>query len=401
MSRQLHVGVVAEQLRRRVPGGIGRYAAGLLGGLAALEAPPAVTVLASRRTTRTPSAGGDPLERWGFALWTWPVPGPVLTRAWDLGLLAPPGDFDVVHAVSVATPPMRRRATASGRPPALSVTVHDLAWRQYPEATTPRGRHWHEAALRRALRRAEAVVVPSRHVADQVVATGAPAVRLVPVGVDHLPPPEQAATARLLERLGIRGPFLLTASTREPRKNLARLVAAYERARPNLPEPWPLVVVGPPGWGEAATGLLPDTSGPPPGVVWAGPVSDPVLAGLYARAHTFVYVPLTEGYGLPPIEAMAFGLPVVASSTVPSADPGELSASEMAGVVRAAPAGRAPALAVRVDPLSVEAIAQGLVQASTDHELRATLAASGQALAATRTWRVAAEQHVELWRSLR
>ena len=72
---------------------------------------------------------------------------------------------------------------------------------------------------------------------------------IVPEGADHLPEPDHAAAEAMLERLGVSGPYLLTVSTLEPRKNLVRLVEAYALAKPRLPGNWPLLVVGPDGWG--------------------------------------------------------------------------------------------------------------------------------------------------------
>ncbi|HVX21546.1 MAG TPA: glycosyltransferase family 1 protein [Acidimicrobiales bacterium] len=376
--------LVVEQLRREVPGGIGRYASALLDGLVALGATPGaalpeVSLLASRPPAGIP----DPLERWGMPVRTSLLPGPVLTRGWDRGLVRAPGGFGVVHAVSTAAPPVRR---SGRRRQVLVVTVHDTVWRRFPEATTRRGRRWHEAALRRALRHADVLLVPSPEAAGELRVAGA-ADRRVSVlrwGTDHLPSPDRAGADALLHRLGVHGPYLLTASTREPRKNLHRLVAGYRLARRSLPEPWPLVVVGPPGWGDAALGPDGSPGSPPPeGVVAAGLVTDEVLAALYDGARAFAYVPLAEGYGLPPLEAMTFGVPVVASTGVPSV------------VSHAA----APS-ALRVDPMDVDAIADALVAAAVDDALRATLAARGRALVAGRTWRQAARWHADLWKAL-
>jgi len=77
-------------------------------------------------------------------------------------------------------------------------------------------------------------------------------VEVIDEGSDHLPEPDPAAADAVLARLDVVGPFLLSVGTLEPRKNLPRLVAAYQAARPRLPEPWPLVVVGPTGWGDQA-----------------------------------------------------------------------------------------------------------------------------------------------------
>lgn len=369
--------VVVEQLRRAVPGGIGTYARGILQGLAdggdggepALD----VSLLASRHRR---SQGEDPLERFGRPLVTSRLPGPLLVRAWDRGFDPVPGSYDVVHAASLALPPMARR-----HPARLTVTVHDLTWRTHPEATTRRGRRWHETNLQRALRQATAFVVPSEIVAAQLLEAGAEpeAVTVVAGGTDHLPAPDRAGAAKVLRSFGVHGQFVLTVGTAEPRKNLGRLLQAYEQARPRLPEPWPLVVVGPSGWGDAGTDR------PPAGAVLAGLVGDEVLAGMYALSRAFAYVPLTEGYGLPPLEAMTFGVPVVASTTVPSVVPGDGEPTDDA--------------ALRVDALDVGAIAEALAVVCTDEPRRQQLSVAGQRLARGRTWRRAAELHAGVWRA--
>jgi glycosyltransferase involved in cell wall biosynthesis len=368
--------VAVQQLRRKVPGGIGAYARGLLAGLAQCAAEGdgvEVTLLASR----VPRRDDDPLTAFGRPVVASALPGPLLTRAWDHSWLHAPDGFDVVHSVSLAAPMLR-----SGSASRLAVTVHDVAWRRHPEATTPRGRRWHEGALHRARDCGATLVVPSRLVAADLVAFGVDEARItvVPGGTDHLAPPDEAAADVLLRRAGVSGEFLLTVGTLEPRKNLDRLVQAFRRIRPSLPGRWPLVIVGPTGWGRGAR--PPDTDG----VIFTGSVSDPVLAGLYQRARAFAYVPLTEGYGLPPLEAMRMGTPAVVSAEVPSVN--DLGA-------------RGPAPARIVDPLNVDDIAAGLAAVLTDDALRADLEARGSALALSRTWHGVARAHVALWRRLR
>ncbi len=253
--------------------------------------------------------------------------------------------------------------------------VHDLAWRQIPDCLTPAGLRWHEAALHRLASQATAVVVPSEQTAAEVISAAvgwdSSQVTVIPEGADRLPPPDDAASGAALGRLGVRGDFLLTVSTLEPRKNLGRLVAAYSAARSSLPEPLPLVVVGPAGWGPALA--------PSPGVVLAGRVDEPVLSALYASARVVIYVPLTEGFGLPAVEAMWAGAPVVVSSGVPSA----------------------AAAVPTVDPLDVDAIAAALVKAVTDEEWRAGLIAAGVRHAAGLSWAETARRHLAWWSELR
>jgi glycosyltransferase involved in cell wall biosynthesis len=356
--------VLTEQLRRSAPGGIGTYTRGLLQGIGELEEEdrPEVELVASR-----PPGGrrrADPLGEFGHPVRASSLPGALLTRAWDHGLVRAPRDADVVQAVSLSTLEPGRAA--------LVVTVHDLLWHALPGAYPPRGRRWHESALRRALARADRFVVPSEAVAAELSEQGARRedISVIPMGSDHLPPPDDASAAERLERLGVAGPFLLSVGTREPRKNLARLLAAYAALRDRLPERWPLVLVGPEGWG--------DRLAPQRGVVLTGTVPAAELAALYSRSRLLVYVPLVEGFGLPPVEAMALGAPVVASPLPSTGD-----------------------AAFEVDPNDADSIAEGVLRVAADDELRADLVRRGSERASELTWRSIAGRHLAVWRAAR
>ena len=246
---------------------------------------PEVILHASR-----PPPGVDPLAAYGWELTTSRLPGPVLTRAWDRGLLDVRSDgdvIDVIHALSLAAPPARRRAARRHRP------RHGLAHR--PRDPPGPGPAVARAAFTRARRRAARLVVPSEAAARDVADAGGDpdSIVVIPHGSDHLPAPDRASAAALLGDLGVDGEFLLSVGTLEPRKNLARLIEAYGRARPRLPGPWPLLVVGPAGWGGSPPGVSGEGDGVA-GVVPTGPVDDGTLAGLYARARLLAYVPLTR-----------------------------------------------------------------------------------------------------------
>ena len=369
---RLRVLMLVEQLRRSAAGGIGTYVLGLLqgigelaeaggtdgqGGTAGASDVPEVTLAASRGPGR---GSVDPLAALGHGLHISALPGPLLTRAWDHGVVRAPSGFDVVHAASLAT-------LDPGSSP-LVVTVHDLLWRRVPNAYPARGRRWHEGALARALERADHFVVPADVVAADLVDAGArpDAVTVIPMGSDHLPLPDVEGASAHLASLGVHGPFLLCVGTVEPRKNLRRLVDAYGAIREHLPEPWPLVMVGPSGWGEQVT--------PGPGVVLAGSVSATELSGLYASARLLAYVPLIEGFGLPPVEAMAAGTPVVASP-LPSTG----------GASR------------EVDPNDTASIAAGLLSVATDESTRQELIRLGSARAAELSWVSIARRHRDVW----
>lgn len=350
----MRVTMVVEQLRRPVPGGIGTYARGLLQGLAVLSSPVQVELLASR----VPAP--DPLLSWGLPIRTVPLRSPLLTRAWERGLSRPPTGTDLVHATSFAAP--RRRP---GGPPQV-LMVHDLAWRDLPDAYPARGRRWHERQLQRALEEVDLLLAPSERTADAARAAGAGRVEVVEHGCDHLPPADPTGAADVLQRIGVDGPYVMALGTLEPRKNLPRLLEAYAAARPLLPDPWPLVVVGPAGWG-------PDVR-PVPGAVLAGALDAGVLSALLAGARCLAYVPLQEGFGLPAVEAMHAATPVVASP-MPSTG----------------------GAALEVDPRDVGAISRALVQAGGDDRVRAELVTAGLMRARELTWERTAARHVELW----
>ena len=348
-------GVVAEQLFGPVPGGIGRYVGALARHLPAVagDAGGSVRWITGRHPPgRLAAAGLDPRATTALAL-----PGRVATRAW-VRLRRPrlPGRLlaalDLVHATSAAVPP------APGH--ALVATVHDLGFHHHPETYPPAGRRFHERATRIVVAEAARVLVPSAATAADLADLYGlePArVAVVPLGVE-LPEPDPAPARRLLDQLGVRGPFLLAVGTLEPRKNLRRLLAAFAAVSGELPD-HQLVVAGPVGWGPALR--------PTDRARLAGPVGDDVLHGLYAAADGLAYPSLYEGFGLPPLEAMAHGTPVLAGDR-----------SSLPEVVGDA--------ALLVDPTDQDAIAAGLLRLAGDQELRARLAAAGPPRAARFTW---------------
>lgn len=336
----MRVGLTAEQLRRRAPGGIGTYVRGLLRGLAELRASVDVET------------------------WDPPLPPSLMVRLWDKSLLRPPLRFDVVHATSLAVPPRTKKH-------AMSVMVHDLGWRALPDAYTARGRAWHEAALRRAIERADLLLTPSARVAAELVDEGVASsrVRVAPLGADGLPEPDHTGADSLLRQHGVEGAYLLTVGTLQPRKNLRRLFEAYTRARRLLQRPIPLVVVGSIGWGEQID--------PVDGVVSLHGITDAQLSALYEGCTALLYVPLLEGFGLPVVEAMASGVPVL-SSPVPSAGDAALI----------------------VDPIEVDAMTEGIVEICEDERLREGLVERGRAHVSALTWRETARVHVDAWTQL-
>jgi len=231
---------------------------------------------------------------------------------------------------------------------------------------------FHDRRLRLIARRKDLrVIVTSPGLAERLVDFGIDESRLhtVRLGVDDdtVEAASPAAVRQLLAEHGVAGPFTLYAGTREPRKNIERLLEAHTIAYAANRELGPLVLAGPSGWGGVATG----------DATVLGMVPRAVLLGLYRDASVFAYVPRAEGWGLSPVEALHAGTRVVASTTTPSVAGNDL--------------------VIRVDPLDVAAIAEGLQAAlkqSLDDEHRLARRHSVAEL----TWRNLALEHLAVWR---
>ncbi len=198
----------------------------------------------------------------------------------------------------------------------LVVTVHDLTFFDHPE--------WHERSkvayfrqmIRRATRRAAAVICVSESTALRLTAvapTRAP-VAVIPHGVDHHRfTPEHAIDDReTLAEHGIREPFIGFVSTIEPRKNVPGLVRAFAQIADEHPD-LQLVIGGSPGWGIDETRAAIAASGCATRIARPGRIADTALAAFYRHAAVVAYPSFEEGFGLPALEAMACGAPVVTS----------------------------------------------------------------------------------------
>lgn len=347
--------LTAEQLRRKVPGGVGTYVRGLVQGFTS-EPDADIALWASR--------GSDSaLAEFGLPVVTSRLPSKFLTRAWDKGRSAPPEGWDVIHATSLAVPP------ASSQP--MTVTVHDVGWRTFPDAYPDRGREWHEASLKRAKERAQMIIVPSQATANDLMDDGVDQkkIAVIPLGSDHLPEPDLDGALAKLHEANVFGDYILAVGTLEPRKNLPNLIKAFERAQQHLPADMNLVIVGPPGWGKQVEQTR--------NVQMIPHASMAEITALYDRCRTFVSVPLLEGFGLPVLEAMSRGAPVV-SSNVPSA-------------------GNAT---YRVDPSNIAGIAEGITRVVNDADLRYSLMDKGRAHAKEFTWGKCARRHMAVWDEL-
>jgi glycosyltransferase involved in cell wall biosynthesis len=313
--RLLRVAVNAEQLLYRSPGGVGRYTAQLLTLLPAAYPDCEVRAFTARHDAAAVDAalagrGVSEPVRAGVARQV--LPRPLLYEAWHrLGRpkLHGLGEPDLIHAPSLAVPP------SSGRP--LVVTVHDAAPELFPEAFTPHGRRFHHAGLAAAARRAAAVIAVGQAAADEIVAHSpipADLIRVVPNGVEP-PPPDPAGDAATLARLGLAGRrYVFWNGSLEPRKGVGTLVAAMaelRRRRPDLEAE--TVLAGFEGWQNQSLVDPADVAGLGPSLHRLGQVSEADLWALYRGAALFAFPSRHEGFGLPVVEAMSQGVPVVAS----------------------------------------------------------------------------------------
>ncbi len=295
---------VVEQCWHAVPGGTAVSVVRTLAALAERDDVEVVGVSARHRRTPPPDVRPPvPVRAMG-------LPRPLLYDAWHYlrrpRLARRIGPVDVVHATGGVIPPPG--------PAALVVTVHDLAFRHRPGHFTRRGVRFFDRAFELARTEADVVVVPSHTTAADCGAGGVDPdrIRVVPLGVTATAA-DDAEVVRVRALYRLPEPFVLWVGTVEPRKNLAGLLAALERAATEAP----LVMVGPDGWGVDLGALLAATDHE---VLRLGPVPDRDLAGLYASARLFVFPSLLEGFGLPVLEAMAQGTPVVTSSKTATAE---------------------------------------------------------------------------------
>lgn len=370
--------VSIEQLQREIPGGTGTYVRGLMRGLRELGQP----FVAYKAAGHIPGHPDGVGSAGATQVVSSRLPERLMTLAWSKGvpLRLDRSRFSLFHATSPAFPVIK------GGP--FAVTIHDMVWQEVPEAFSDRARRWHEKRVQSACDQADLILTPSFEVKEKLTSRGVSPSRLVVFreGVDHLVPPDVSSAKSLLNGCGIDGEFLLSVGTLEPRKNLARIIEAYALLRSAQSAAPPLVIVGPRGWGDVVSKV-----GDAQGVHLVGEVSAPVLSALYASCLLFVSVPLAEGFGLPQVEAMSMGAPVI-TSAVPSIQSTHTQAASASSVD--------VDHAKVVDPLDVSQISQALAEVLDDAGLRTKLIAAGRAYCAELTWANTARAHIDAWKAI-
>lgn len=279
------------------------------------------------------------------------------------------GPVDIVHATNFLAPP--------ARVPTI-VTVHDLGFVRYPELCLPEALHY-RGGIAAALERGAVLHTPSEYVAAEARAEfGVEAERVV--AIPNGLPPVTGGDPYSGRRIASSDRYLLALGTVEPRKNLPRLVRAFDAVAAADPD-LGLVIAGADGPDSDRLTAAVEACTASGRVRRLGYVSIEERRDLLAGASVFAYPSLYEGFGLPPLEAMAVGVPVLA------ADTGSLP--EVLGDA-----------AVLVDPEDVDGIAGGLHQLLNDEALRLELVARGRERSKSFDWDATAARLVELYREL-
>jgi glycosyltransferase involved in cell wall biosynthesis len=310
-------------------------------------------------------------DDWLHRLWQrlrLPIPVEVIT-----------GPLDIFYSPDFVLPPTLRTTRTL-------LTVHDLSFLHYPDAFVPSLRQYLERVVPRSVARADRVLADSKSTRDDLVAyfdTPPEKVEVLYSGVDSRFRPEKAPgeEERLKTKYGIESPYILSVGTLQPRKNYVRLIKAFA----NLPlanlqlANLQLVIAGGRGWLYEEIFAEAEKHGNRVRIL--GFVDDADLPALLRNAVLFAFPSLYEGFGIPPLEAMACGTPVVCSNAS--------SLPEVAGDA-----------ALMVDPLDVDGLAEAMARALEDDDLRGKMIAEGLTQAARFTWEGAARQLLDSFEAL-
>lgn len=303
-------------------------------------------------------------------------------RAWQLSWKTfgtPPLDWmrpkpDVWHFTNYVAPPTKRP---------FVVTVHDLTFLEHPDYVEPKNLDYLTKFVPETLQAASKILAVSEFTAE-AIAEHFPREKekiiTTPLGCEErfFEPTTREDISLVKDTYSIDGEYLLSVGTLEPRKNLRTLLLAFAAIRRHTTEQ--LVVVGNQGWLFDETQQLLEKLGLGSRVVLTGAVSDRDLRALYAGAKTFVFPSHYEGFGIPVLEAMAAGAPVLASSAA--------SLPEVGG-----------GSALYFDPEDTEALGNALRRLLEDAPLRQRLSSAGRERAKQFTWRETAEKTLRAYRA--
>jgi glycosyltransferase involved in cell wall biosynthesis len=372
----MHIGIDAHAIGAR-QGGNETYIRNLIRSLAEIDGENRYTIYLANPRAAKEWSNGFATRHQNFSIVSLPPPTPIIRVPLYLAYELRRRPVDVLH-VQFTAPPFC--------PAPVVATIHDLAFEHLPETFTRRGSLQLKLTVRRTAHRAARIATVSEYSRQDLLRTY------------RLPPEKVAVTYNGIEshfttkpssaneaeevsrRFGIERGFLLAVGSLQPRKNLVRLIRAYAGLRAGHADfTHQLVIVGRKLW------LTDEIFAEVKRQQWAKDliltdyVADEDLPRLYRAATAFVYPSLFEGFGLPPVEAMACGTPVVTSNTS--------SLPEVTGEA-----------ALLIDPHSEEDLTRALLSIVRDDALRAKLRAAGIEQAKKFTWREAAEKTLRLYR---
>jgi glycosyltransferase involved in cell wall biosynthesis len=283
-------------------------------------------------------------------------------------------DTDVFHTCKLLHPPPRAKLTA---------TVHDLTCWLMPEMHQASNVAADRNFAERIIKRADGLIAASAATRDdavQILRLAPEKIRVIYHGIADSffrVTAKDAEAAR--SRCGLKRPYLLVVGTIEPRKNVDRLLNAYEALPASIREEFELVFAGPPGWAQSET--LARLRQPSPGVRYLGYVAEQDIPGIFAGATALVYPSLYEGFGFPVVQAMAAGTPVITSNV--SALP------EVSG-----------GAAILIDPHSESELRDAMRDLLTSPARRQQMSESGRSNAQRFSWAECARKSLEFFQDV-
>lgn len=289
------------------------------------------------------------------------------------------GTNDLTHFFNYIVPPHTSGKTV--------VTVHDMVLHAYPETVRARTRHMLQLGLQTSMQRADRIVTDSEFSKSEILKyypETAEKLRVVPCGVDcHTfhPVTDTAERERVCERYGIAAPYFLYLGTLEPRKNLTRLIEAYAAYARSFDAPARLVLAGGKGWMYDEIFQRVRGFGLESQVIFTEYIASSDMCALMSGALAFTFPSLYEGFGMPPLEAMACGTPVLVSDAA--------SLPEVTGDS-----------AVIVHAEDVPSITAGLCRLHEDTALRERLSREGLARARQFSWERSAERLFDVYQEI-
>jgi glycosyltransferase involved in cell wall biosynthesis len=352
--------------------GIGRYTRSLFFQLTrSLPSGDTCSLLTDRDESSRPDAVGLPLH---FKFITAACPTRILWTNWHVPRMLRQYAIDVYHGVCNFELPVRKVCR-------YVVTIHDLVPLFFPQLVPKKHLLFFQLFMKRAAHTADLIITDSEHSKQDIVRhlyVPAEKIRVIYLGYD--PPvqrPDSQQAAAILMRYNITAPYLLFVGVIEPKKNLERLVEAFALLRQDaaLSKDLQLVIAGGTGWLSNQLYQKVHNLHLENQIRFTGYVPDADLPALYANAEVFVFPSIYEGFGLPVIEAMSYGVPVVTANVS--------SLPELAGNA-----------GMLVDPLRPEAIAEGIAAVLTNPQQRARMQHAGPLQAQQFSWqRTAAETY--------